>query len=352
MFLASFKDRFPVIVSSLLNARRGGRMAHAYLLHGDSHQLRESFAPALAQLLACLKPGADGMPCGECASCRRIANGSYPEMHLLRPSGKMRFIKVGDRTNPEPNTLRWFEEQFYFTADAGSPCKVGIIHDADRMNTEAQNAFLKTLEEPPPQTFFILTTGNPAALLPTTRSRCQTLMLLENRTEFDFSGFDGVVAQLHQLTTQARGKLVLAERSASAIIALAGNLKSEAEKRAAEEWSEQLEISKELEPPARKRIEEQFQAVGAAEYLRLRHYFLAAIHTWFAQLFQLACGADPAHLSNPEFFQDSGIPDPLPDEETARMMLQHTDDLLFNLIFNVDEDLAIRTFCLNIALKS
>jgi len=352
MLLASFKERFPVMVSSLLNARRGDRLAHAYLVHGDNHLVREDFAAALAQLLVCRQPGPDGMPCGNCHSCQTIARGVYPELHMLRPSGKMRFIKVGDRVNPDPNTLRWFEDQFYYTADASSPCKIGIIHDADRMNDEAQNAFLKTLEEPPPETYFILTTGNPAALLPTTRSRCQTLMILENRAEFDFSGFDDLLVQLHALTTLAQGKLVAAEKCVEIIILLAGTLKAEAEKRAEEEWSAQLEMAKELEPPARKRIEEQYQAAGVAEYLRLRQYFLAAIHTWFAQLYQLGNGIAPDHLANPEFFAKVGIPQPLPSADAGRLMLQHTDDLLFNLIFNVDEDLALRCWGLNVALKS
>ena len=263
----------------------------------------------------------------------------------------MRFIKVGDRINPDPNTLRWFEDQFYLTADISSPCKIGIIYDADRMNTEAQNAFLKTLEEPPPQSFFILTPGNPAALLPTTRSRCQTLMLLENRTEFDFSGCAELLKLLQELTFNARGKLVAAEKCAAGIIALAGNLKAEAETRAAEEWSAQLENAKELESSAKKRIEEQFQAVAAAEYLRLRHYFLSAIHTWFAQIYQLGSGVEPVHLANPEFFEGANLSG-LPDEESSGMMLRHCDDLLFNLIFNVDEELAFRTFALNVALRS
>lgn len=351
MLLGSFKERFPALVASLLNARRSRRLAHAYLVHGDSHQLRESFAPALAQLFACTSPGTDGSACGVCPSCDRIVRGVYPEMHELRPTGKMRFIRVGDRVNPDPNTLRWFEDQFYYTADAASPCKIGIIHEADRMNTEAQNAFLKTLEEPPPQTYFILTTGNPSALLPTTRSRCQSLTILENRADFDFSGFERLLGHLRVLTLIAPGKLVVAEQCAEAIIELAGTLRAESEQRAEEEWSGQLTMSKELEPSGRKRIEEQFQAAAAAEYLRLRGYFLAALHTWFAQLYQLSCGADPASLANPEFFEKD-IPQPLPEEDSCRLMLQYADDLLFNLRFNVDEELAVRVFCLNVALKS
>lgn len=350
MLLASFEERFPALIASLRNARRGSRLAHAYLVHGDSHRLREDFAFVLARLLACISP-VDGAPCGECSSCRRIEKGIYPEMHLLRPTGKMRFIRVGERVNPEPNTLRWFEDQFYYTADALSPCKIGVIHDADRMNTEAQNAFLKTLEEPPPQTYFILTTGNPSALLPTTRSRCQTLTVLENRADFDFSGFESLLAQLRQLTVAASGKLIAAEQCAREIIGLAGHLRAEAEQRAEEEWSGQLAVAKELEPAARKRIEEQFQAAAAAEYLRLRGYFLGALHTWFAQLYQLSCGAEFATLANPEFLA-AGVPEPLPEEERCLKMVQYAEDLQFNLRFNVDEDLAIRVFCLNTALKS
>ena len=86
------------------------------------------------------------------------------------------------------------------------------------MNDESQNALLKTLEEPPPETLLILTTGNPASLLPTTRSRCQQISLLTNRCEFDFAGKEQVFAALGALFFEARGDLAEAEAGAAQLI--------------------------------------------------------------------------------------------------------------------------------------
>lgn len=137
-------------------------------------------------------------------------------------------VKIGDRTNPEPNTLRYFEKQFHLTSTSGGRCKVGVIFDADRMNEESQNALLKTLEEPPPETLLILATGNPAALLPTTRSRCQLLPLLTNRCEYSFPGAAELIGALNLLVTKARGDLALAEEQAAAICRVAAGLNSDA----------------------------------------------------------------------------------------------------------------------------
>lgn len=350
MLFRKYNEKFPVLTGALINARKANKLAHAYLIYGDNHILREEFAILTAQVALCHSPAPDGSPCEQCDICDKLSRGTYPELNTLRPSGKMRFIKVGDRVNPEPNTLRWFEDIFYKTTTSQYNHKVGIIYDCDRMNNEAQNAFLKTLEEPPPETFFILTTGNPSALLPTTRSRCQQLMVLENRTEFDFEGFELLRQSLHKLYFEAENHLEKAEQCTSAILAVAGSLKAQADASAQEEWSSQLEISKELEAPARKRIEEQYSAASVAEYLRLRGFFLGAIHTWFAMLFQLSCGADAEHLANQEFFEETGVPENL-DVKRASKTLKFAEDLIFNLRFNVNENLAIRTFCLNVALK-
>jgi DNA polymerase-3 subunit delta' len=351
MLFLKYKEKFPVLLSSLVNARRAGRMAHGYLLHGDNHVLREELAILTAQIALCASPESDGTPCGKCDVCDKLERGAYPELNILRPSGKMRFIKVGDRINPEVNTLRWFEDIFYKTTTSQYSRKVGIIYDADRMNGEAQNAFLKTLEEPPSNTFFILTTGNPSALLPTTRSRCQLLMALENRTEFDFEGFELLLDTLRKLSFEATGDLIKAEQCAGIVIAVAASLRAQAESGAKEEWSERLDMAQELENAGKKRIEEQYSAAAVAEYLRMRTYFLSVIHTWFAQLFQLGCGAAPERLANPEFFAGMDLPENI-DTERAAEALRFTEELIFNLKFNVDESLALRSFCLNVAINS
>jgi DNA polymerase-3 subunit delta' len=344
-----FAERYPEITDCLKQARREKRLAHAYLLHGDTPEIRSDFAKALAQMAICPTSLPDGAPCGKCPICDQLSRDVYPEYHTLSPVGKAWRIQVGDRTNPEPNTVRWFEELFYLTSTSGADRKVGVIFDADRMNTESQNAFLKTLEEPPRDSFFILATGNPSALLPTTRSRCQSITLLENRCRFDFPGAPELFAALYKLQFESSGDLPGAEQAAAAIIALSRQLEDMADNKTENEWAERLAQAEEMDPAMRKRMEKQAASGAAGEYMRVRKYFLGAIHTWFAQVYQLASGASMKHLANPEIFEGFTLPEMA--DEKALAALQEADSLLYNMYFNINEELALRSFCMNVALK-
>ncbi len=122
-------------------------------------------AVALAQLFHCLAPRGAPAPdaCGECATCRRIARGVHADVLVVSPgdSGSIKVDQVRDAV--ERSAYRPFEGRH----------RVVIIDDADAVLPEAQNALLKTLEEPPPASTFILVTSRPDLLLPTVRSRCQ-----------------------------------------------------------------------------------------------------------------------------------------------------------------------------------
>jgi DNA polymerase-3 subunit delta' len=121
-------------------------------------------AVALAQLVNCLQPlQADA--CGVCAACTRIARGVHGDVLIIEP-GETGAIKVEQvREAIERSGYRPFEGRR----------RVVIIDDADAMLSEAQNALLKTLEEPPAASMFVLVTARPDMLLPTVRSRCQRL---------------------------------------------------------------------------------------------------------------------------------------------------------------------------------
>jgi DNA polymerase III subunit delta' len=137
-------------------------------------------ALALAQLLNCLAPvPSDAHPqhesgradtqssdaCGVCASCKRIARGVHADVLLIVP-GETGAIKVDQvREAVERTAYRPFEGRR----------RVVIIDDADALMVPAQDALLKTLEEPPPASVFVLVTSRPDVLLPTVRSRCQRL---------------------------------------------------------------------------------------------------------------------------------------------------------------------------------
>ncbi len=349
MLFKKYAEKFPLIIESLINANKTNKLAHAYLLHGDSPEIRKEFASVIAQIVICPNKDAEGAPCSECKTCRQLSEQTYAELYTLSPVGKRWEIRIGDSKNPEPNTVRWFEEQFYLTSVAAANKKIGVIYDCDRMNTQSQNAFLKTLEEPPRDSLFILATGNPSALLPTTRSRCQALILLENRCDFDFENSGELFAALAKLQFKSKNDMVSTEQCASEIIAIASNLKDSAADRVEAEWEEKLQFAQELEPPMRKRIMAQFEAAASGEYISERNYLISALHTWFAQTYLLSCGTKPEDTANPEIFENLEIPQKI-NEEEAYKALQAVDKLLYELRFNVNEELALRSFCLNVAI--
>jgi len=150
-------ERIVGILRRTLEARR---IAHAYLFVGPEGCGKRTTALALIEAAFC--NGIDG--CGNCPTCRRVAALQHPDLHLLEPDGA--FIKIDQvRQLQRELSLRPYEATF----------KACIIEAADRFHQSAGNALLKTLEEPPGSALMILLTANPEAVLPTIRSRCQTV---------------------------------------------------------------------------------------------------------------------------------------------------------------------------------
>ena len=158
----TYSERYPMLIRALVHARRNDRMAHGYLVVTSNPDFRAEFPLLLAALRICENPQPDGGPCLECSQCRQLLGGIYPDYHLLSPTSKAREIVIG-KDSDDPDTLRWFESQFHLSSTSASGWKIGVIQEADTMNESAQNAFLKTLEEPPGKCLFILTTGRPSA---------------------------------------------------------------------------------------------------------------------------------------------------------------------------------------------
>ncbi len=131
--------------------------SHAYLFTGPPGVGKTEAALAFAAALCCNEGG-----CGVCPVCRRVREGIHPDVDLVSPEGT--FITVDQiREINRETSLRPFE----------SRSRVTIITEAEAMNTPAANAFLKTLEEPPPHAYFVLVTNAVERLLPTIVSRCQ-----------------------------------------------------------------------------------------------------------------------------------------------------------------------------------
>ena len=140
---------------------KAGRIAHAFLLSGPHGTGKRTCANYLTQTILCASPQA---PCGQCPACKKVLAGLHPDVHVVGEEEKS--ISV--------DTIRALRDQLAlrpFEADR----HIALIPRADRMTAQAQNALLKTLEEPAGGNVFFLLTDQPGAMLPTIVSRCRRL---------------------------------------------------------------------------------------------------------------------------------------------------------------------------------
>ena len=145
---------------TLRNAVERDRVHHAYLFVGSRGTGKTSVAKILARSLNCVR-GPTVKPCGECESCRTIAAGTSLDV-----------IEMDAASNRSVDDIRELRERVGYAPAAGR-WKVYILDEAHMLTREAWNAFLKTLEEPPPNTVFVLCTTEPHKVMPTIVDRCQ-----------------------------------------------------------------------------------------------------------------------------------------------------------------------------------
>lgn len=152
----------------LMQRMTDGRLPHALLVTGENGVGKRLFANALAGLLVCERPDmAGGAPCGTCKQCELVSAGTHPDIRVYTPE-KSRMIKID-----QIRALSSFA--------VGSPQvagrKVAIIDRADQLNINSANALLKTLEEPADDVTLVLLQESGRPVLPTIRSRCQSLLV-------------------------------------------------------------------------------------------------------------------------------------------------------------------------------
>lgn len=164
--MAGFKDIYgqEQIKEHLQNALSIGKVSHAYIINGEKSSGKEFIAKVFAMALQCEREGTE--PCQECRSCRQALSGSHPDI-----------IRV---VHEKPNTISVDDIRTQVNGDVAikpysGKYKVYILSEAEKMTAQAQNALLKTLEEPPEYAVIMLLTSNVNALLPTIISRCVVL---------------------------------------------------------------------------------------------------------------------------------------------------------------------------------
>lgn len=176
--------------NALAGRAANGTMAHAYILAAEAPDALKEAAAAVAAAMVCAVEGGpeerltragggsgEGQqrPCGVCKHCQKVAKGIHPDVITISPEpGKELLV----------DQIRELRQDAYIRPNEAKR-KVYILENAHKMNPSAQNAFLKVLEEGPLYAAFLLLTPSPGALLPTIRSRCETVLVTAQRAEAD-----------------------------------------------------------------------------------------------------------------------------------------------------------------------
>ena len=173
----------PAAIDQLRRAYAADRLPHGMVFAGPAGVGKGTTAAVLATLFLCERPRGD-QPCGTCASCTAMAADAHPDYHVVYKE----LIRYHDKTGTSKGielSIHVIRPEVVERASRASVMnrgKVFVIEQADLMNAPAQNALLKTLEEPAGRTLVILITDAPGQLLPTIRSRCQVVRFGEMST--------------------------------------------------------------------------------------------------------------------------------------------------------------------------
>ena len=195
------------IIEHLQNAIKLQKVSHAYILDGEEGAGKNMLARAFAQTLQCERGGTE--PCGECHSCKQAMSGNQPDIITV--------------THEKPASIGVEDIRGQLCGDIqikpySSPYKIYIVDEAEKMTVQAQNALLKTIEEPPAYGVIMLLTTNADAFLPTILSRCVTLKLRPVKNEiirpYLMEKYHIPDYQAEVCTAFARGNVGKAERLA------------------------------------------------------------------------------------------------------------------------------------------
>lgn len=205
----------PEALALLEHSLETGNLAHAYLFVGAPHVGKMTLALELARAVNC--QGSE-TPCGECQSCRRIADGKHTDITIISLDSAKDSGEAKSRVEISIDDIRGLQHNASLPPFEGK-CKVFIIDGAEYLSSEASNCLLKTIEEPPPQVLILLLSAEELRLLPTVVSRCQRIELKPMSVDkiekilIESYGIDGDRARL--LARLSQGYLGWALRASS-----------------------------------------------------------------------------------------------------------------------------------------
>ena len=263
-------------VDLLGHAYETQRLATAYILSGNPRTTGQALAESLLQRLYCTS--ADS-PCGECSACRRVRQKTHPDVLWVQPQKKSRIISI--------EQVRDLLGRVYLTAYEGA-WKACVIVAADRLGPQASNAFLKTLEEPPGATIFLLLTDSPQFLLPTVRSRCQFIALDDGVEALD--DWDQQLVEILSMpgdTAAEIGILTSGLARGNRVAALFKMMKDAA----------QTEVNEEASSESVDEDTDTLNARGSSRYREMRTRLMRTMLLWYRDHLLLVCGGDESGLN-------------------------------------------------------
>jgi DNA polymerase-3 subunit delta' len=334
-----------------------GRLAHAFLFSGGELELLETIARTLAKTLNCENPvrrnGKAVDCCDRCLACQKTEHRNQPDVHWVRPESKSRIITIAQ--------MRDLMKEIQLKPKE-SRHKISIIVAADRLRVEGANAFLKTLEEPPPDSVILLLTTDSQRVLETLVSRCLRLNFGEGGARvLDASQRDWLSA-FSQVAGQEQKSLLGRYRLLDVLLQKLTALKTSIEQ--ALTARSPLQQYPDAEKNLVERWEEELSAAVEAEYRRQRADLLGVFHWWLRDVWvqtlhhknskvpEPKAGTEPlarSLLSFPELNGTQQVAQRL-SSEAALHNLQIMDQLQRWLSSNVQEALALEVGLLKLHL--
>lgn len=314
------------ILKRLRRAREHGRLPHAMLITGPPGSGRSRLAMEIAALVNGTTP-------------EKAA--THPDVHKLQPGSKSRRILV------EP--FRDFCQPFFSTSFRAGATKTGIILDADRLHLNAANAFLKTLEEPPDNTLFILVTSNPGLLPVTIVSRCAHFPLRTAKLP-DLAGpaADVAAATGNVLSAPARTRLGAGLRLARRLQSLLRDARETVEDEVSAAFkAEKKRLGDTAEEDWLKNEEIRLKALVEARVLATRQHLVGVVAERTADVLRARHGVGA--LQFPALAAESRRLAALFDDTALLRVLDGAAQLRLFLDRNVKEDIALEAGCLALA---
>lgn len=319
-----------------------GRLGHAYLFTGDSLEELEALAADLAKTLNCLNPartaGLATDCCDECLNCRKVADGNHADVHWARPESKSRVITI--------DQMRDVMQQIQLKpTEAGY--KIAVIAGADRLNVQAANAFLKTLEEPPPKSVIILLSTEPSRILETILSRCLRLNFTTGAARPLSAEQSYWLQQFSSAAANAEKSLFGRYRLLDSLLQKLTGIREKVEE--ALSARSPLEKYSDVEKDLREKWEDELKAAIEAEYRRQRGEILLLLQWWFRDvwLHTLAAGEELLHL--PQIAGADEVAKRISTRQAQENLsvIEQTQRLLYT---NVQEALALEVGLLKLQL--